>query len=130
MNTALNAAIYSTIGGTATSAGSAVYFLNAPDAAALPYIVFDYTADITENMTPNETENAVIFARAYATTPGAAGTIDAQIKTKLHLKVLTVTGWTNFWTARENAFSLQETDAAGKHTYMAGAEYRIRIDKD
>jgi len=127
---ALNTAIYGKLAGTATAAGSAVFLNQATDGQALPYIVFDYTADLSENMTPNETNNAVVFIRAYAETPGQAGTIDQQIKTLLHLKTMTVTGYANFWTARENAFSLTDIDQAGRKTHMAGAEYRIRLDKE
>lgn len=127
---ALNTALYSMLAGTVTAAGTAVYFLHAPDNAPLPYIMFDYTADLDENETPRRTKNSVLFVRAYAESRAQAGTIDAQIDGLLHLKTLTVTGFTNFWTARESAYSLTETDAAGKHTYMAGAEYRIRMNKE
>lgn len=125
---ALNTALYSKLGGTATSAGSSVYFLTAPDDATLPYIVWDYTADIDENETPNRTKNSVLFIRAYAATQSAAGAIDAQIDTLLHMKPLNVAGWGNFWIARENSYSLPETDAAGRKTYMCGGEFRIRLD--
>jgi len=58
---ALNTAIYSRLGGTATSAGTAVFFLQAPDNFPLPYVVWDYTADRDENETPNRTKNDVLF---------------------------------------------------------------------
>lgn len=125
---ALNTAIYTAIGGTLTSAGTAVYYLAAPDGQALPYVVWDYTADIDENMDRNRTRNSLVYIRAYAATAGAAGTIDSQIDALLHMKALTVTGWSNFWTARENSFSSVETDQSGRKVFMAGAEYRIRND--
>lgn len=125
---ALNTALYSRLGGTATAAGSAVYFLAAPDDAVLPYIVWDYTADRDENDTPNRTKNDVVYIRAYAATHAVAGSIDGQIDTLLHMKPLTVTGWGNFWIARENGYSLPETDEAGRKTYMVGSEYRVRLD--
>ncbi len=125
---ALNTAIYSKLGGTATTAGTAVFFEHAPDSQPLPYIVFDYVADIEDNNTPTEGINTVISARAYATTPTAAGTIDAKIKTLLHLATLTVTGYTNYWSARENGYSFVENQS-GKNVYMAGADYRIRLTK-
>lgn len=124
---ALNTALYTTLAGT-TTAGSAVYYLSAPDNTTLPYIVWDYTADFDENMDSNRTKNALVFVKAYASTPGAAGTIDGQIDALLHMKTITVTGYVNFWTARENAYSMEMTDSAGRKTYMAGAEYRIRLD--
>jgi hypothetical protein len=126
----LNTAIYSTLAGTVTAAGSAVFLDQAPDAQALPYVVFDYTADLTENITPSDMNNTLVFIRAYATTKAQAGTIDQQIKTLLHLQELSVSGYANFWTARESAFSFTETDPAGRKTCMAGAEYRIRLTKE
>lgn len=127
---ALNTAIYSKLGGTATAAGTAVFFNIAPDTQPLPYIVFDYTGDLDENINPSRLRNALIFARAYAATPAQAGAIDGQVDALLHLQTMTVTGWANFWTARENGFSLAEPDQAGRITHMAGAEYRIRLTKE
>ena len=127
---ALNTAIYGKIAGTVTAAGTAVFFNQAPDDQPLPYVVFDYTADIDENATPNRTRNAVIDIRTFAATMAQAGTIDAQIDALLHLQTLSVSGWSNFWTARESSFSFSETDPSGRMTHMAGAEYRIRLDKD
>lgn len=127
---ALNTAIYSTIGGTVTNAGTAVYYLTAPDNQALPYVVWDYVADADENLDANRTKNSLVFIRAFASTPQAAEAIDRQIDALMHLKTLTVTGWTNFWTARENAYSLESTDQAGRKVFMAGAEYRIRTDSN
>lgn len=125
----LNTALYSKLGGTATNAGTAVFYLSAPDAQPLPFIVWDYVADRDTNDTANRVKESLVFVRAYASTPSAAGTIDGQIDGLLHLKPLTVTGFTNFWIARENSYSLVQTDQAGIKTYMAGAEYRILNDQ-
>jgi hypothetical protein len=125
---ALNATIYSALNGKTTAAAK-VYYLLAPDNTALPYIVWDYVNEGDDNATPRRAKNAVLFIRAYASTPADANTIDAAIDTELHDKVLTITGWTNFWTARENGMSTVEVDASGRKTYMAGADYRIRADK-
>lgn len=125
---ALNTALYSRLGGTATSAGTSVFFLKAPDNHPFPYVVWDYTADLDDNDNPNRTKNDVLFIRAYAASPSTAGTIDGQIDTLLHHKPLTVTGFTNFWLARESGYALPEKDASGRESYMVGAEYRIRLD--
>ena len=127
---ALNAALFSRLAGTVTAAGSAVFFNQAPDDQPLPYIVFDYVADTDENLDCNRTRDAVLFIRGYAASQAQAGTIDAQIDSLLHFQPLTVTGWTNFWIARENGFSITETDPAGRLTHVAGADYRIRLDKE
>lgn len=125
---ALNTAIYSKLNG-ATNAGTAVFYLAAPPSQALPYIIWDYVADQYDNQTPVDTVNAVVFVRAYAATRAAAGTIDGQIKGLLHKTTLTVSGYTNFQTRRENAYSLEETDKSGRMTFMSGAEYRVRLSE-
>ena len=125
----LNTALYSTLGGTATNAGTAVYYLAAPDSQALPFVVWDYVSDSDENLDANRTKDELVFIRAYASTPGAAAAIDAQIDALLHLQTLTVTGYVNYWLARESGYSLAETDQSGRRSYMAGAEYRIKLDK-
>ena len=79
---ALNTAIYSTIGGTVTNAGTAVYYLTAPDNQALPYVIWDYVADQDENFDANRTKNSLVFIRAFAATPQAAEAIDAHIHDK------------------------------------------------
>lgn len=127
---ALNAALYTRLAGTVTAAGSAVYYQQAPDGAARPYIVFDYTAELDENETSNRTKNVVAFIRAFADAPAQAGTIDAQIDSLLHMQALTVTGYTNFWIARDSGYDNIENAPAGNKVYSAGAEYRIRLDKN
>ena len=120
-------ALMALLGGTATP--GAINFQNAPDNKALPYVVFDYTARIDENLSPHRTVNAVSFVRAYASTPVQASQIDAEIDTLLHNKPLTITGVTsNFWLARESSYDIMETDAAGRKIYACGGEYRIRLD--
>jgi len=125
----LNTTLYNALKGTATDAGNRVYYLTAPDKAVMPYIIWDYVNEGDDNDNPHRGKNCIVSVRAYAATAAAAGAIDGQIDTALHGKTLSVTGWTNFQTQRENGYSLVETDAAGRKTYMSGAEYRIRSAK-
>jgi hypothetical protein len=129
VQSALDAAIYTAIGGTNTNAGTAVFLNIAPDNYSLPYVVWSYVNEGDRNETPHRLKDVVLFIRAYAATATAAKTIDSQIDGKLHRKVLTVTGWTNFLSRRESGRSLVETDAAGKKIYMVGADYRFLLDK-
>jgi hypothetical protein len=113
-------------GGTASPS---VYHLQAPKDAALDYVVFSHQGGGDENLTGNRTKNLLVFARGYSSTgPAKAGSIDAQIDVLLHLKPLTVSGWGNFWLAREEDFELVEFDSARVPTWMAGAMYRVRLD--
>jgi hypothetical protein len=133
---ALNTAIYSTLsGGTALTAllagTTSVYYLQAPDAATFDYVVWNWQAGPTDdNETAKRAVGGLAFVRTYSATSAArAGSIDAQIDALLHGKTLTVSGWANFWTAREESLSLVETDEAGRQTFMAGATYRVRLGK-
>ena len=127
----LNAAIYSTLGaGTALTGllgGTAIFHLQAPEGHTLPYVVFSKQAGGPENSHPDDARDYVYFIRAYASTAKAAGDIDAAVSALLHRKALTVTGWNNFWLAREGEYETVETTPGGVNVYTAGANYRIRI---
>lgn len=130
----LNTAVFNQLaGGTAlvtALGGTAIYYQQAPDEATLPYVLWNWQAGGDENMTSNRTKNMMALFRSFAVTPKQAGEIDALVDARLHLQTLTVSGWTNFWCARETDISLIENLPNGQKTYMAGALYRIRIDKD
>ena len=131
--TNINTAIYNRLsGGTALTTalgGTAVYFQNAPDGKALPYVVFTAASRIDENESPHRTVNMLYYIRAYASTPVQAASIDAEIDTLMHDNALTITGVTsNFWCMREQSFDLVEMDSSTRRVYSCGAEYRIRID--
>jgi Protein of unknown function (DUF3168) len=129
IQSALDAAIYTALGGTHTNAGTAVFLQLAPDNYPLPYVVWSYVNEGDRNETPHRLKDVVLSIRAYASTAKAAKTIDAQIDGLLHHKTLTVTGWTNILTRRENGYALEETDSAGIKTWMRGADYRFLCDK-
>jgi hypothetical protein len=71
----------------------------------------------------------VYYIRAYATNSTLAGSIDAQIDALIHKKTLTVTGWSNIWTAREDNIETTEDAPNGEVIYSSGAYYRIRLDE-
>jgi hypothetical protein len=125
----LDAALYTAIGGTHTNAGTAVFLQVAPDNYPLPYVIWSYVNEGDRNETPHRLKDVVVSIFAYASTATAAKTIDAQIDGLLHHKTLTVTGWTNIMTRRENGYALEETDSAGKKTWTRGADYRILAEQ-
>lgn len=128
---ALNAGIYTTLsGGTALAAlvGTALYYQAAPDGAALPYVKWSYQGGGPLNITASDMRDLLIYARGYASTPDMAGSIDAAVSALLHRQTITVSGYTNFWTARETEVHLEETTPAGEHIFSAGAIYRVRLD--
>lgn len=129
---ALNTSIYNVLsGGTALTTelgGTAIYYGQAPDQASLPYVIWSYQYGAPENITPHEMSVQLVYARCYSATAAQAGTIDGMICNLLHKEELTVTGWNNFWLARETEIALPHTDQAGVKTWTAGAFYRVRLD--
>jgi hypothetical protein len=131
----LDAAIYTTLqGGTALtsqlSGTTAIYHLQAPDNASLPYVVFSQSSGGDENMTPHRTKDVYYFVRAYSATSAAnAGSIFAAADARLHLVSMTVSGWTNFWTAQQQDIESVHMDGSGRAVYASGGIYRIRMDK-
>lgn len=127
-----NAAIYSKLSANSTLTtllgGTAIYYQQAPDNQALPFVVFSLQAGGPENINPSDLRNQLYFVRGYAATPALAGSIDAQCSTSLHKATLTVSGYTNFWTVRENDFAMPINEPNGARSNMAGAYYRIRLD--
>lgn len=132
----LNAAMYSRLNGatalTALLSGTtAVYALQAPEGAVLPYVVYSVQGGGDTNDSPNRLKNLVVSVRAYATSNARAGSIDAAIDTALHLVPFTnVTGWTNIWLARETDIETVENPPTGSQVFMNGGLYRCFLDSN
>jgi hypothetical protein len=133
---ALNAALATKLRtGTALTAllacTGAVYYMEAPDNAALDYVVYSLQGGGDTNDTANRVKDLVYYIRAYSDDSAAkAGSIDAQIDALIHGTTLTVTGWANIWCAREEDIALIEDYPSGVHIYNAGGMYRIMLDKN
>ncbi len=130
---ALNASIYSTLtGGTGLtsllSGTGAVYYQNAPAGGTLPYVVFSLQAGGPLNYTTSDMRDEIYYVRAYANSAALAGSIDKQVCDLLHHKTLTVSGYSNYWTARETDIAIVEQTPANEQIYAAGGMYRIRLD--
>lgn len=129
----INTAIFNQLaGGTALISalgGTALYYLQAPDNTAKPFIVWNKQAGGDENDTANRTKNLVYLFRVFAAHPDQAGTIDALMDARLHNQTLSVSGWSNFWMARETEVSLIENMPNIEKSYVVGAMYRLRLDK-
>ena len=130
---AMGTALFNALtGGTSPTAlitalgGSSVYSDQAPDGAALPYVVYSHAGGGPEN-NPAGMRNNIWNVRAYAATKAQAVNVDAQIDALLTGQALTVSGFTNFWTVREDDISLVENPPDGGRIYMSGALYRVRL---
>lgn len=111
----------------ALSAVTAIYEMVAKPGVALPYCIYQHMAGGDENLTPSRMVNEVWQVKGVARELGDAKTIATAIDGVLHNQTLTVTGWVNFWTAREGAIKYAEVDDDGKVTYHRGGLYRIRL---
>lgn len=130
---AINAALYSTLsGGTALTsllAGTtSVFHMQAPDGATLPYVIFSHVFGGPTNSDPSNDREQTIFVRGYANRAILAGSIDYQISELLHRKILSIVGYTNFWTSREEEFEAVEILPSEDKVFMVGANYLIKID--
>jgi hypothetical protein len=130
---ALNTAIFSRLaGGTALTSvlgGTAIFYQMAKDNQTRPYVVFSYQTGNEENLTPSRMKNEIVYIRGYSNNQAQAGTIDTLIDSLIHGYQFTVTGYENFWTARETEVSLVEILPDNTKVYHAGAFYRLRISK-
>ena len=125
--TKLNAAtaLTSLLAGTA-----AIYHIQAPDNATLPYVVFNIQGGGDENLTPKRRKNLIVYVRAYSGVSALnAGPIDTQIDTLMHGGTISVSGWANIWLNRENDIELVDNTPSGKKIWMQGSYYRTRIEK-
>jgi hypothetical protein len=130
---AMGTALYDTLtGGTAPTAlvttlgGSAIYQDQAPDTASLPYVIYSHQGGGPDNF-PAGMTNDIWYIRGYAATRAQAFTIDSQIDSLITGKTITVSGFTNFWTVREEHISLVENPPDGGKIYSLGALYRVRL---
>lgn len=127
--TALYSAMTGSTALTSLLAGTtSVYDTQAPDSATYPYVVFSLQDGRPDNIAPSDMQSDLWFVRAY--TQGsmkAADTIKAAFDGVIHKKVLSVTGWTNFWTVRETDLRSIENLPSGQRVYMSGGFYRIRL---
>lgn len=131
----VNTAIYSSLNNstalTSLLAGTtSIYYLQAPEAAAYPYIVFSQMAGGDVNDNPNRTRDILYYVRAYGTVSAAqCGSIISQVDNLWHGGSLSVTDYNNFWLMHEDDIDLVETLPTGGYVYSIGATYRVKIDK-
>jgi hypothetical protein len=130
---AIEAGLYSKLSGTAAiitelANGTAIYNQLVPQDETLPYIVYNFAGGGLENINPSDLHNVVYAVKAVAGESKAAGTLQGLIKTALHGAALTVSGYTNLYTAAETEINMVEMGASGKPIFHRGHYYRIRVD--
>lgn len=119
-------------GGTALTAllsgTAAVYNAQAPQGAAYPFVVFNQQAGGDDNLTQTRMKTYVYQIASFSkTSQAAAWAMDAAVDTLLNGVTLSVTGWTNFWTAKEQELPIIENLSNGEMVYSVRSLYRIRL---
>ena len=110
------------------SGETAVYYGLAPQGTARPYVIFFNAGGGPENTYPGGLTSEVYVVKGVADTLSKALAVDERCKTALHAQTLSVTGYTNIWTRREDEVSLTEVSDEGAIIRHEGGYYRIRVD--
>jgi hypothetical protein len=135
MLNALWTALYGRLsGGTALTAllgGTAIYHNQAPEGAALPYVIYNWQGGGYVQDSPHTDANGIVTVQAFSRISQAqAGSISEVVLTLLNRSNLTVTGYSNFGlTAEAPHLQNNYTDESGLNVYSCGDQYRIMIDK-
>lgn len=136
---ALGSLVYSQLAGTAGTAltsmlygGTAdptVFFGQAPDNQATPYVVYLFPNANEDNTSSRRLKDTVVRVYAVATSNAdVAGSIDAQIDARLHHAALgSAGGWNSLRCQRENDYQLVSTSESGVRYYTSGADYRVNM---
>jgi len=107
--------------------GTLIFNQLAPPDTALPYVIFQYQGGGDENLISRRMINTPYTVKAVAASKAKAHSINEDIDAALHMQTLTVSGYTNFWTAREDRVSYHELESDGAPVFHEGGVYRIRL---
>lgn len=123
--------IYDKLAGHAALAalvGTRIYRQEAPPDATYPLVIYQHQAGGDDNETPARALSPLYGIRGVSkVSADEAGDVADAIDGAMHMQTLTVTGWTNYWTARTSLLRYTEnTESTQK--WHAGAFYRIRLD--
>ncbi len=100
----------------------------APQGSSTPLVVYKYMGGGDDNTTQTRARSVVYMVKAIAENLDTAQQIDDKIDAALHNQELTISGWGNWWTARESDVAYAE-DSAGVLVWHVGGLYRIRIEE-
>lgn len=117
------------VAGVTALVGTRIYRDAAPPNPTYPLVVLQHIAGGEDNQTPVRAASPLFQVRAVSDLSAAeAGSVAAAVDTALHGVTVTVSGYTNYWTARESLVVFSEYDPpSGKRFWHSGAQYRVRI---
>lgn len=126
----IDAAIYSTLIGDSTLSalvGSKVFYSQAPQGTAFPYVIFFVAGGGEENLTPRRSKNKLYFVKGVSNAKATASQIDRAVSDCLHGAALTVSGWGNYDLQRETDLAIPVENVQGTQVWHVGAYYRIKL---
>lgn len=128
LDTSVQTALAAASGLTAL-VGTKIYALEAPPGAALPYVVYYLGSGLIPNLVQRDTLNFVYRVQSLATTRASAEAIFQQIYAALHESTLTITGWSNYWTACETITPLFE-NVQGNPRWRFVGDFRVKASSN
>jgi len=129
------AAIYAKLAGESSvtdllATATSIFSAFAPDGSAYPLIIVNFQGGGDINDTPTRAREPVYLIKAIsAVSMYQAGQVDDALDAVLHRVTLTVTGWTNYWLAREGDVRYAEVTPENLHYYHSGGLYRLGNSK-
>lgn len=110
--------------------GTRIYRELAPQQATYPLVILQHVGGGTISETPVDAADPFYLVTAVsAISPAEAETLAGYIETALHKQTLTVSGWTNIWTAVQTHLEAAELPGSGAPLWQAGRFVRIRLSK-
>lgn len=127
-------AIYDKIAGVSgitALVGGRIYDTVAPEGGEYPFVTYTYAGGGEDRETPKHRKNLVYLLQGVSqVSKKQANQLAELLETAFDETELTVSGWTNIWTAVEDHLKAFELDTqSGKRTWRAGRYVRIRLSQ-
>jgi len=117
-----------------TSVGGRIYLDEAPQGAQFPYVVYSIVSGVPDDNFKTDMDEILFQVSLFSSSTGATeiATMYNDLKTLLDDAVLTITGWTNVMTSRQNLTTMTDevttTDGLQKVKHWA-VDYSIIVEK-
>jgi hypothetical protein len=108
--------------------GEYIYNTSAPPGQSFDYVIYQWAGGGPENITPSDMRDLAYLVKGVSDNQKTAAEIDELIEDAMHKQTLTISGYTNLRTWRDNQVQLAEKASDGTLIFHRGAYYRIRID--
>jgi len=108
---------------------NSIYYMQAPEGAALDYVVYSLQTGTDMNICPSRLKDYYYNIRGYSRISAKkAGSIDAAIDAVMYHGSLSISGWQHIITSRQSEIEYYEVAPSGEIIYSAGGIYRVLLD--